>query len=87
MATQYTEEFKVNAVKYWNDHPDLGIGICAKNLGIVKVLFLTGERPIHWICIFFYHIHSSFSPQLPYMHAHHIQSKTKLLVPFIPNRL
>ena len=47
MATQYTEEFKVNAVKYWNDHPDLGIGICAKNLGIVKVLFLTGERPIH----------------------------------------
>lgn len=36
MATQYTEEFKVNAVKYWNDHPDLGIGKCAKNLGISK---------------------------------------------------
>ena len=36
MAVQYTEEFKVNAVKYWNNHPDLGIGKCAKNLGISK---------------------------------------------------
>lgn len=36
IATQYTEEFKVNAVKYWHDHLDLGIGKCAKNLGISK---------------------------------------------------
>lgn len=36
MATQYTEEFKNNAVRYWKDHPELGIAKCAKNLGISK---------------------------------------------------
>ena len=26
MATQYTEEFKKDAVRYWKEHPELGIG-------------------------------------------------------------
>ena len=34
MATQYTEEFKKDAVRYWREHSDLGIARCAKNLGI-----------------------------------------------------
>ena len=36
MATQYTEEFKKDAVRYWKEHPELGINKCAKNLGISK---------------------------------------------------
>ena len=36
MATQYTEEFKKDAVKYRKEHPELGINKCAKNLGISK---------------------------------------------------
>ena len=36
MATQYTEEFKRDSVRYWKEHPELGIGRCAKNLGISK---------------------------------------------------
>ena len=36
MATQYTEEFKKDAVRYWREHPELGIGKCAKNLGVSK---------------------------------------------------
>ena len=32
MATQYSEEFKKDAVRYWKEHPELGIGKCAKNL-------------------------------------------------------
>lgn len=36
MATQYTKEFKEDAVRYWREHPELGIGKCAKNLGISK---------------------------------------------------
>ena len=38
MATQYSEEFKKDAVKYWEEHKDLGINACAKNLGISKNL-------------------------------------------------
>ena len=34
MATQYTEEFKNDAVRYWKDHPKLGVAKCAKNLRI-----------------------------------------------------
>ena len=26
MATQYAEEFKKDAVRYWKEHPELGIG-------------------------------------------------------------
>lgn len=40
MATQYTEEFKKNAVRYWEEHKDLGINACAKNLGISIKLYL-----------------------------------------------
>jgi transposase len=36
MAIQYTEQFKQDAVRYWKEHPDMGIGKCAKNLGISK---------------------------------------------------
>ena len=36
MAKQYTEEFKKDAVRYWKEHPELGIAKCAKNLGIGK---------------------------------------------------
>lgn len=36
MAKQYDEDFKKNAVIYWKEHPELGAGKCAKNLGISK---------------------------------------------------
>ena len=36
MSTQYTEEFKKDAVKYRKEHPELGITKCAQNLGISK---------------------------------------------------
>ena len=36
MATQYTEEFKKDAVTYWKEHPELGINKSAKNLGVSK---------------------------------------------------
>ncbi len=34
MATQYAEEFKKDAVRYWQEHKDIDISACAKNLGI-----------------------------------------------------
>jgi transposase len=36
MSIQYTEEFKKDAVRYWKEHPEIGIEKCAKNLGISK---------------------------------------------------
>ena len=36
MSTQYTEEFKKDAVRYWQEHPELGMTKCAKNLGVSK---------------------------------------------------
>ena len=36
MSKQYTKEFKDDAVRYYSDHKDIGIGTCAKNLGISK---------------------------------------------------
>lgn len=36
MATQYTEDFKKDAVRYWKEHSELGLGKCARNLGISK---------------------------------------------------
>ena len=47
MATQYTEEFKNDAVRYWKEHPELGIAKCAKNLGISKTA-LSNWRKIYW---------------------------------------
>lgn len=43
MAKQHTKQFKLDAVQYCNDHQELGIRACAKNLGI-------GESTLHkWI--------------------------------------
>jgi len=36
MAIHYTQNLKENAVVYYNDHKDLGMNGCAKNLGISK---------------------------------------------------
>ena len=33
MGKQYTKEFKADAVKYYISHKELGLEICAKNLG------------------------------------------------------
>lgn len=56
MATQYTEEFKKDAVRYWKEHKDLGINACAKK--ILQKVFLTSyyekipEMPILFLKIF-----------------------------------
>ena len=34
MAKHYDKQFKLDAVKYYKDHEDLGIIGCSKNLGI-----------------------------------------------------
>ena len=47
MATQYTEEFKKDAVRYWKEHPELGIGKCAKNLGVSKSALKGGINMDH----------------------------------------
>jgi len=36
MGTQYSKEFKENAVSYYNSHKDLGLTGCAENLGVSK---------------------------------------------------
>lgn len=46
MATQYAEEIKNDAVRYWKEHPELGIAKCAKNLGISKMA-LSSWRKIY----------------------------------------
>lgn len=33
MSRQFTKEFKEDAVRYYEEHKDLGITVCAKNLG------------------------------------------------------
>lgn len=44
MARQYSKEFKEDAVKYYNDHPELGVVACAKNLGISKSAMTTWRQ-------------------------------------------
>lgn len=44
MATQYSEEFKKDAVRYWEDHQELGIKNYAKNLGISKSALSTWRK-------------------------------------------
>lgn len=44
MSKQYTEEFKKDAVRYWNEHQDIGITACAKNLGISKSTLSTWRK-------------------------------------------
>lgn len=36
MSKQYTKEFKEDAVRYYQEHAELGVVTCAKNLGISK---------------------------------------------------
>lgn len=36
MSVQYTQKFKEDAVVYYNEHMELGLTGCAKNLGISK---------------------------------------------------
>ena len=36
MGSPYTQQFKEDAVKYYNEHKDLGIIGCAANLGVSK---------------------------------------------------
>ncbi len=36
MRKQYRKEFKEDAVRYYFSHKDIGMGACAKNLGISK---------------------------------------------------
>lgn len=33
MSKQFTKEFKEEAVKYYLDHKNIGLAVCAKNLG------------------------------------------------------
>lgn len=33
MSRQFTKEFKEEAVRYYLDHKDIGLAVCAKNLG------------------------------------------------------
>ena len=47
MSTQYTEEFKKDAVIYWKEHPELGMTKCAKNLGISKSALSTWRKIYH----------------------------------------
>lgn len=44
MAKQYTEEFKKDAVRYWEEHKDIGITACAKNLGVSKSALSTWRK-------------------------------------------
>lgn len=36
MSRQLTKEFKEDAVRYYLEHKDLGVAVCAKNLGISR---------------------------------------------------
>ncbi len=44
MATQYPEEFKKDAVRYWEEHQELGVNTCARNLGISKSALSTWRK-------------------------------------------
>ena len=46
MATQYSEEFKKDAVRYWEEHQELGVNACAKNLGISKSALSSWRKKI-----------------------------------------
>ncbi len=44
MATQYSEEFKKDAVRYWEEHQELEGNACARNLGISKSALSTWRK-------------------------------------------
>jgi len=41
MSKQYTKEFKEDAARYYLEHKDLGLMICAKNLGVSRTALST----------------------------------------------
>ncbi len=41
MSKQFTKEFKEDAVRYHQEHKDLGYEVCAKNLGISRTALCT----------------------------------------------
>ena len=41
MSKQFTKEFKEDAVRYYQEHKDLGYSVCASNLGISKTALCT----------------------------------------------
>ncbi len=44
MATQYPEEFKKDAARYWEEHQELGVNACARNPGISKSALSTWRK-------------------------------------------
>mgnify|MGYP006990159665 CR=1 FL=1 len=52
MATQYTEEFKNDAVRYWKEHPELGIAKwgAGKNKGLYAESDQSAVRRISGRC-------------------------------------
>jgi len=36
MSRQFSKEFKEEAVRYYLDHKDIGLAVCAKNLGVSR---------------------------------------------------
>lgn len=44
MAKAYSKEFKESAVRYYIEHQDLGINVCAQNLGISKSALSTWHK-------------------------------------------
>lgn len=44
MSTQYTKDFKRDAVTYWREHKELGVNKCAKNLGVSKSALSTWKK-------------------------------------------
>lgn len=41
MSRQFTKEFKEDAARYYIEHKDLGLMVCAKNLGISRTALST----------------------------------------------
>lgn len=42
MTRQFTKEFKEDAVRYYEDHKDLGITACEKTLEQAKLHYMIG---------------------------------------------
>lgn len=44
MSKQYDKEFKDNTVRYYNEHTNLNMKICATNLGIASSTLCNGVK-------------------------------------------
>lgn len=51
--THHTKQFKLDAINYHKEHPDLTQVECAKNLGIVSVLLLAGKHSSEIMTVIF----------------------------------